>query len=391
MRVARGLTAAAGMAALAAAATGLGAVADHEGALERVDRGPFALTLSGFAHDRTSTAPVQVQATVDGVVRATVTADQPRPSGTADGFTAQIPAPGQPASVCAVTVPPPGLTGLVLGCRQPPFPVALTVVGPGGAPAPGGLVARVAWVAPSGSIAKELEEDPLEVGGFTYSGRPLPRGARWAIAVRAQGSGGFIFRSGPLTGLPRTEPLATVLTLAVRVVRPTTPVSFGLSAPDGAPQLVRQAFDAIPGLRISGVTLTGDAAGREVVTARGTLRVGIVRVGFTYRIALRLRPSTQPGKPAELVYADPEGTPALLGPGLGRFAERLRRAAQAGVQNALNTAITRVAGIDAARLVPGFSANRVSVSAIQVTGTGNVVVAYGAGSVTGDTRPVAAP
>ena len=342
-------------------------MADHEGELQQVRAtGLRKLVVSGFAHDRTSKKPVQVAILVNDKVRATVTADLPRPNGRKDGFSATIAAPGQPATVCARTVlGQQPRAGLLLGCRQPPFAVPIAVVGGSGAPV-SGQVASFFWLDSRGDIAKELDTVPITNGVARYVGPPIPRQLEWAIMVHDP-TGRPIFRSGPLADLP--GPASDIAAgTKINVFRSSIDASTGLNSDDAGIGLLRQRLAQLPHpLRFESVEVRGDGAGHELVVVHARASLAIATIRFTYRLPVAVRPQSAPGRPGEVVAASPGlGTFSALG--LMRFREALDRAILDGVQQALDGGLKLIASIELSLNDIPFPAALVSGTSIEIRG-----------------------
>jgi hypothetical protein len=361
-------------------------VADHEGELEQVRAtGLGKLVVSGFAHDRTSKTSVQVAVLVNNKVRATVTADLPRPNGKQDGFSATIAAPGQPANVCARTVlgrQP--RAGLVLGCRQPPFAVPIAVVGDSGTPV-SGQAASFFWVDARGDIAKDLQTVPIQNGVARYTDRPIPRQLQWAITVHDP-TGRPIFRSGPLAELPGPAS-AIVAGTTISAFRSSIDASTGLNSDDAGIGLLRRRLAQLPPpLRFESVEVRGDGAGHELVVVHARAALGIATVRFTYRLPVAVRPQSAPGRPNQVVAVSPEGLGAFSAPSLLRFREALDRAILDGVQEALDGGLKLIASIELSLHDIPFAAALVSVTSVEIRGatqSPTLVARVHAGTVSG--------
>ena len=353
--------------AVASAETAGAKVANHEGQLERVaPAGSRNLVVSGWARDRTIRRPVQVAILVGGAVRTTVTANLPRPSGPANGFSATIVGPAQPADVCARTVADLPRAGVLLGCRQPGFPVRISVVTESGVPAEG-EVASFFWVDPRGDIAKDLDTVPIVNGVARYVGPPIPHQLSWAITVHDPAASP-LFRSGPLAELP--GPASDVVAhRRVSIFRSTTDAGSRLNSGDSGIELLQRRLEQLPSpLRFESVQIRTDGAGHQVVVVRGRVRLAIVSIRFTYTLAVALRPATAPGHAAAVVACSVAAPGSFTAPGLSRFRDVLDRAILDGVEQAHDAAWKLIANIKMSLHDIGFPATFVSVTSIRVEG-----------------------
>jgi hypothetical protein len=353
--------------AVASGEAARGDSANHEGQLEQVQGSGRFVTVTGWARDRASPKPIQVDILVGGAVRTTVTANRRRPNGQANGFSATIAAPSQPANVCARTVAAPPFSGVMLGCRQPAFPVPIRVVTEPGKSPPPGQVASFFWVNARGDIEKDLVTVPIVNGVAQYVDRPLPRGLSWAITVHDP-TGRPLFRSGPLPTLPGpASDLASFRT--IKVFRSSTPASTGLNSDDaGLPLLARRLAQLPRPLRFDSVQIRSDSAGHEVVVVRGRVRLAIISRTFTYTLPVALRPATAPGRPADVVVAERGGQASFTGPDLNRFRDVLDKAILEGVELALDGGLKLIATIELGLHDVDFPASHVSVTSIEVRG-----------------------
>lgn len=368
--------------------------ANHEGALEQArTEGVFlrSLNVSGWASDRGTETPIQVEILVNSRVRATVTANLPRKSGDANGFAARITSPSQPARICARTVAPRGLTGVLLGCKRFHFTVPIRVISEPTRLPPTDQLASFFWVDEQGRIAKELGNTPIVNGVATYAGDPLPPRLLWAVTVHGQTERPS-FRSGPMRALPGPED-AVALTRRIAVFRSSIASSFGLNSADGLPEFVMQRLRLLPAaITISSVRLSADSAGHEIVTVRGVVKRLIVSASFTYSLPVSIRPVFDPGHPMDVLATTPAGPATGAVAALGSYADELDRAILEGVDRALESAITRIAAIKLERTNAGFPASLVSIASIVVRPTlpdPTIVVHVHAGAITGDPETVA--
>jgi hypothetical protein len=366
--------------------TSMPETANHEGELEQVVRaGLLNLSVSGWARDRDSAAPVQVEIVVNGAVRETVTADRPRPGEPSNGFSARIFTPSQPALVCARTVAPPPLDGLVVGCRRFRFPVAVSILHDADEPAPSGQVASFFWVDSRGDVAKTLGDAPVENGAAVYDGDPLlEEELSWAVTVHDPAERPF-FRSGPLEELPGPPGGITAETRSIVVQRHTQGGNLGLRSGETAPHLVTERLEQLPA-QILGVTLDVDGAGREVVTVAAR-REGFPFIGraFTYTLAVTVRPDSDPGRPDDVLVVEP----ASPGTGTGRFrslADELDRAIVDGVKQSLEAGARFLGAVQLQQIGSDLRATHVSVTSVELVPSSVepsvVMVAHG-GAITG--------
>ena len=357
-----------------------------QGALT-VQTGPTGLlNVTGWASDSSTSAPVQVQLLVNGIVVRTVTANQPRTNGPSNGFAVTIGAASQPEYVCAEAIAVGDQTATVLACQRLSFSVPIRVVGQGGTATPTEY-ASFFWTDSTGNVAKPLFSVPIQNGVAVYNGEPLPvHGGFWAVTVHDQ-TGLPILRTGPIATLPG-PPSVTVLTKSISVLRATTPVTFGLNSPDGDPGLVLQQLQgSLPSvLHIFGVGLAADSAGHEIVTVHGQLKFGVLTQPFTYTLTLTISPTSPPGHPDQIVSAYWPTTGTSSGANLNPYSTALNQAIVTGVQRALDTAVTAAATNELQTANAGFPAALVSVTSIQLQPNGSnptVTVLVHGGAITG--------
>jgi len=342
-------------------------VAEHEGELQQVRAtGLRKLVVSGWARDPASRDPVDVTILVNGAMRATVTANLPRPNGQKNAFSATITAPSQPANVCARTVGVTPRSGVMLGCRQPAFPVPISVVGDSGEPA-SGQVASFFWLDSRGDIAKDLQTVPIANGVARYTDRPIPRQLKWAITVHDP-VGRPILRSGPLDELP--GPASDVVAgRRISVFRSGIDASTGLNSEDAGIGLLRRRLAQLPPpLRFESVEVRGDGAGHEVVVVQARAAIPVVSVRFTYRLTLSVRPQSAPGRQDDVVAVSPAATGTFSAPGLTRFRDALDRAILDGAEQALDGGLKLIASIQNSLHDIPFPAALVSLTSIEIRG-----------------------
>jgi hypothetical protein len=164
--------------------------------------------------------------------------------------------------------------------------------------------------------------------------------------------------------------------------------AFSLTQPhsEGAPERLVEVLRNLPApLEFVGVRLTADPDGHYVVALRGRVRVSVFRLPFTYERAWRLVGNTDPTQPARPVVAQPVGTPSISGPHVLPYAAMLQQWMKQAVEQQLEVA-TRVIAIFTLDAVGfPFDLQTVSVSRLEVTGSGNLttaVVSLGAGAIT---------
>jgi hypothetical protein len=338
--------------------------ANHEGELEDlVPSGPRNLTVSGWARDRDSDVPVQVEITVNGAVSATVTADGPRPGEEANGFAARIFAPTQPALVCARTAAAPPFTGLVVGCRPLRFPVPVSFLPRPDLPPPSGQTATFFWIEPSG-VAQSVFDAPVVDGVALYDHEPLLEPElRWAVSLHDPGER-FFFRSGPLASLPGPAGAITADALGIRVHRDPTGISFGLLG-EGVPELVRRRLEQLRA-RIVDVDLDADPEGHKVVTVRGRRGFLPGTLGaFEYRLVLRIQPESNPGRPNDILAVEP-AAPGVGSGNLQGLRAELDRAIVEGAKQALEGAVRFIARAQIERHGGDFRPTHVSLTRFEL-------------------------
>ena len=343
------------------------------------------LNVTGWASDSSTSTPVQVQLTVNGTVVRTVTANLARTNAPANGFAATLGAASQPEFLCAQATASGDQTPTVLACQRLAFSVPIRVVGQGGAATPNEF-ASFFWVDSSGNIKKGLSTVPIQNGVAVYNGEPLVHGGLWAVTVHDQ-TGPPIYRTGPIAALPG-PPSVTVLTKSISVFRATTPVTFGLNSAEGDPGLVTQQLQqSLPSaLHVFGVGLAVDSAGHEIVTVHGQLKLGLVAQLFTYTLALTISQTSPAGNPDQIVAAYYPATGTSTGANVSSFATALNQAIVAGVQRALDTAVTAAATQELQAANAGFPATVVSVTSIQLQPNGTnptVTAVVHGGAITG--------
>jgi hypothetical protein len=225
-------------------------------------------------------------------------------------------------------------------------------------------IADFMWLDGSGEIAKPLEESRIQDGiALLHQTEPLPRGASWAITIH-DGNGVLVFRSGPLPALPGPPSPVNASHVAVML---TDGASFGLAPNEGAEDLVLERLRHLPNaLRVDGVSLHADNAGREVVVVRGAVKQFLFWQSFTYTRALTLRPSTRPGHPAEVIIAEPAGPASVVGSDIRAYSAALDQAIVAGVELVMNDVARQVADGNLFLNKASFPATLVTVTGIAV-------------------------
>jgi hypothetical protein len=225
-------------------------------------------------------------------------------------------------------------------------------------------IADFMWLDDSGEIAKPLEESRIQDGiALLHQTEPLPRGASWAITIH-DGNGVLVFRSGPLPALPGPPSPVNASHVAVML---TDGASFGLAPNEGAEDLVLERLRHLPNaLRVDGLSLHADTAGREVVVVRGAVKQFLFWQSFTYTRALTLRPSTRPGHPAEVIIAEPAGPASVVGSDIRAYSAALDQAIVAGVELVMNDVARQVADGNLFLNKATFPATLVTVTGIAV-------------------------
>lgn len=227
-----------------------------------------------------------------------------------------------------------------------------------------GMVAVFYWLEPGGRIAKVVEYVPIQSGVALYNGGPCPDGAYFGVTVH-EGSGLPVFRSGRLTKLPGSAS-EIVATSRINIFRSSTPANFGLSSPDGSPELIRQRLSRLPSrLRVEEVRLDADSEGHEVVNVEGWVR-RLWSAPFTYSLTLKLRIASEPAHPKDVILVEPARPGVTTGANLGNLRLLLDRAILDGVKQALEFAARRIASLQ--HLIRGtdFAATMVSLTSLTV-------------------------
>jgi hypothetical protein len=337
--------------------------ANHEGEIEPLaPSGPRNLSVTGWARDRDSDTPIQVDITVNGAVVTTVTADRPRPGEASNGFAARIFAPTQPAVVCARTVAAPPLDGVVIGCRRLRFPVPVSLLPRTDLPPPSGQTATFFWIDSRGDVAKTVFEAPVVDGVAIYDHEPLVEPElRWAVSVHDPGERAF-FRSGPLPKLPGPAGAITADALGIRVHRDPTQISFGLLG-EGVPELFRRRIEQLPARNLE-FDLDADSEERVHATVRGRRRT-FPFGSFEYRLVVAVRPQSHPGRPSDVLAVEPAGPGVGLGSIQGLRAE-LDRAIVEGVKQGLEGAIRFIAGVQIEQHGGDFRPTHVSLTRFEL-------------------------
>jgi hypothetical protein len=251
----------------------------------------------------------------------------------------------------------------------------------------GRLVAEIFAATLFGQVVQELQQIPVQNGVAVYTGPSLPAGRFYAIRLRQVSEPGAIFRSGLLRRLPGS-PSPGVPTRAISVV--TGGGLFDLTTPgtEGAPERLVQVLRQLPApLEFVGVRLTGDRDGHYVVALRGRMRVGFVRLPFTYERRWRLVGNTDPARPERPVLAEPVGPPSISGPHVLPFAAVLHQWMKEGVEQQLAAAASVGASLTLASVGFPFDLQTVSVIRLEVfprlNGGADAAVSLGAGAITG--------
>jgi hypothetical protein len=260
----------------------------------------------------------------------------------------------------------------------------------------GDLFAELFWVTASGQIAKELGSVPVQNGVAIVDGTLPPAGLLFAIRILRPASSGAVFRSGPLTRLPG-PPSPVISTGAVSFL--FSGVSFSLSTvgSDGVPELLAQHLQPLPWpMEFRSIELDADEDGNYLVTVRGRRRGSFpfwyVWRPFTYRRAVRLVGSLDPGRPKPPVIAALIDPPVNGGADVSQHAAVLDRLIKEGVERQLDFAVTRIAGLQIEFAGAGIGVETVSVSKLEVGRGGNqpeagVSMTLSGGAITGVLAP----
>jgi hypothetical protein len=228
-----------------------------------------------------------------------------------------------------------------------------------------GMVAVFYWLDASGEIGKVVEQVPIENGVAVYNGGPLPHGAFFGITVH-EGTGLPVFRSGRLAKLPG-PPSEIVATSRIEVFHASTGANFGLTLPDGMPELVGQRLSELPSsFRIEQIEISADNAGHEVVTVRGQVKQIFWFAPFSYALPLTLHIASEPGHPENVVSVEPATPEVFSGPPFGNVREVLKRAVTEGVKRQLEAAIRHIATLQQLARGIDFPATLVSVTRLSV-------------------------
>jgi hypothetical protein len=277
---------------------------------------------------------------------------------------------------------------------QHPIPVSASAAGPVPPPVDN-LIADIFWVTAAGEVVQELTSVPVQDGIALYDGPSLEPPLAWAVRIRRGGTAGALFRSGPLPQLP--GPPSPELSGGIAFL--VTPVGFSLTqhGSDGVPQVVERELRDLPApLEFSGVELTGDQAGRYVVTLHGRLRFGrrrgppFLAPSFSYRRAFGLVGSLDPGRPVPPVLAQPTRPPAIGSWVALPYVAVLDRLMQAAVERQLDTALRWIAWIQTQSEAPGFGPQTISAGDVQLStwpGGTDASLRLSQGAVTGMAAP----
>jgi len=251
----------------------------------------------------------------------------------------------------------------------------------------GDLIAEIFWAAADGRLVRELSHVPVQNGVAIYDGPELEAGVYWAIRIRRAAMPGALFRSGPLRRLPG-PPSPVVPTGEVSFL--IGGGSFSLTAPgsEGQPEIVAQQLQDLPApLEFIAVQLAADRDGNYVVTVRARLRIGFLRLRFSYRRAWQLVGNVDPGRPARPVLAVPGGTADISRAYALPYVGVLDWLVKDAVERQLEAAVRWIAGLELDIADAGFSAETVSVSEVRVFGfaspaEASASVTLGAGAIT---------
>jgi hypothetical protein len=247
------------------------------------------------------------------------------------------------------------------------------------------LVADIFAVTLFGQVVQGLQQIPVQDGVAVYTGPALPADRFYAIRLRQVSAPGAIFRSGPLRRLPG-PPSPEGPTRAISVV--TGGGGFSLTQPhsEGVPERLVEVLRNLPApLEFVGVRLTADPDGHYVVALRGRVRVGVVRLPFTYERAWRLVGNTDPVRPERPVLAQPVGPPSISAPYVLPYAAMLQHWMREAVEQQLAAAVGVIAIFTLDAVGFPFDLQTVSVSRLEVFGSGNFTMAgvsLGAGAIT---------